>query len=154
MQLASRARGQKLRANRFLHSFQLTFYRTVVNRAADADHGATEKGGILRIARADFLASQLLDTSLDFALFRVGQVAGGDNFGLGESESRIKLFFQLLDDRIKEMYAPVIDQYRNQISHLLGNAVALGDCIEQTALLLGGNRGIFPYSPQIRTLCQ
>src|ERR1700733_12288241 len=46
------------------------------------------------------------------------------------------------------MHAAMVDEHRDQISDLLGDAVALGDDIENLALLIGGNCGIVPDAAQ------
>ena len=67
---------------------------------------------------------------------------------------RVEFFLQLLDDSPEELHSPVIDEHRHQVADVMLDALALHNRIQQLALLLGGNRGIFPDAPQVSTLFQ
>src|SRR5258708_28976575 len=152
--LRIQAKRQRLRANSFLQSFQLALHRTVVNRAADAEYGAAEKRCVLPVFRADFLTGQLCNLRLDLALFSVAEFAGAGDSRFRKAQARVQFLFELRNDWIKKMHSAVIDQDRDKISNLLRNSVALGDCVQYPALLLGGDCGILPHPAQIGTCCQ
>src|ERR1700726_2277536 len=107
-----------LGANSFFQSLQLPLHRSVVNRAPEADHRASQKRRVPPVSRSDFLAGQLPDLRFELTLLGVAERAGAGDLGLGDSQPRVEFFFELRGDWLQKMYSPVIDQDRDQIPHL------------------------------------